>query len=146
VNQVFGFRARWRWKWRAKCARRNPFVNQVFGFTRGRRHWSHDAAQSQSLRESGLWFPAYQGSDNEPDGAVSQSLRESGLWFPSSTRHAMVLCALCRNPFVNQVFGFRRGDRGLRPRHGRNPFVNQVFGFGASPAGVTPSATVAIPS
>ena len=38
---------------------------------------------------------------------------------------------MCRNPFVNQVFGFLEEIMEKWTCHecGRNPFVNQVFGF-----------------
>ena len=59
---------------------RNPFVNQVFGFAR-------------------LQAPI--GKYIE-----SQSLRESGLWFLIELVTGWVGEHHGRNPFVNQVFGF----------------------------------------
>jgi len=42
-------------------------------------HKSHLA--SQSLRESGLWFPRTLALEMAREMRASQSLRESGLWF-----------------------------------------------------------------
>jgi len=39
-----------------KRARRNPFVNQVFGFCPLCEQELDSLVKSQSLRESGLWF------------------------------------------------------------------------------------------
>jgi len=81
-------------------------VNQVFGFTRA------DALEEKAI-------------------IPSQSLRESGLWFQIKSTGKKLDVHVCRNPFVNQVFGFGhlQGGGGEMMTSSRNPFVNQVFGF-----------------
>ncbi len=68
---------------------------------------------------------------------------------PSSGRGIEIL-RVCRNPFVNQVFGVDvvQKTEATAEEFGRNPFVNQVFGVAYVPVRVINSGEtlVAIPS
>ena len=151
VNQVFGFQyLQQKLITLADDAGRNPFVNQVFGFEFKALCAKEGKSMSQSLRESGLWFRRGGKNNCRPQqGRQSQSLRESGLWFQRKRSAEYRRHWRCRNPFVNQVFGFSTQIMfGNSTLPCRNPFVNQVFGFagdcGAANAG--DCGAVAIPS
>jgi len=111
---------------------RNPFVNQVASFKEGKegKVLRPPLQLSQSLRESGRFVQRYGYLvASRRQDRQSQSLRESGRFVRWSGRKFPP--ARSRNPFVNQVASFYLWINIYSSSYFccRNPFVNQVASF-----------------
>ena len=110
---------------------RNPFVNQVASFKEGKEgKVLRPPLQSQSLRESGRFVPGKEGKVLRPPLQLSQSLRESGRFVQ---RYGYLVASRRQD---RQSQSLRESGRFVRwsgrkfpPARSRNPFVNQVASF-----------------
>ena len=84
MNQVFGFVGEATVEI-ARFLRRNPFVNQVFGFGENRDCETGDQHKSRNPFVNQVFgFTSCLQEARLATGNMSQSLRESGLWFPAT--------------------------------------------------------------